>query len=180
MGQYGWGHVSPHIKNTVQRKISNHWFLVKAPRVWGKQPKRGTSCSLLEVFCGRVREERESWWVWKGKQDRNQERRGVADCLSNVSFLTLSILWKMEEGKHTQKLLSLVFIQCIGNGSSGNFSCSFTFPEFSYMASCVYWVLFACWFFNSAQTGKYMHQKLKKYMLWFQLFISMIVLWQDF
>lgn len=58
MGHYGWGHVSPHMKNTVQGKISNHWFPLKAPRVWGKQPKRGTSCSLLEVFCGRVRGEK--------------------------------------------------------------------------------------------------------------------------
>lgn len=41
----------------------------------------------------------------KGKQGRNQERRGAADCLSNASYPTLSILWKMKEGKHTPKLL---------------------------------------------------------------------------
>lgn len=109
----------------------------ESPQSLGKQPKGGTSCSLLEIFCGRVREERESWWVWKGKQGWNRERRGSTDCLSNVSFPTLSILWKMEEGKHTPKLLYLLFMQRNGNGSNENFSCSFTFPEFSCMALCV-------------------------------------------
>jgi len=124
-------------KKTVLGKISSLWFLVKAPRAWGKQPKWGTSCSLLEIFCGIVREERESWWAWKGRQGRNWERSGAADCLSNASFPTLSILWKKEEGKHTPKLLCLLFMQYNGNDSNGNFSCSFTFPEFSCTALCV-------------------------------------------
>lgn len=120
-------------KNPVQGKRSSHWFQERAPRDDGIQPKRGTSCSPLEIFCGRVRgAEKKAGGSERGNEieTRTEEVFLTASAMLHSPSLAFSFLRKC--GRNTKtKPLSTLFMQCIGNSSNGNFSGSFTFPEFN-------------------------------------------------
>lgn len=106
----------PTYRNSVQGKISNHWFPVKALRVWGKVAKMRhqllSAGSPLWRSTQTEQKQIKSVGLRKEKWHRNQQMRGNSDCFGHLPSLWFNrFLFTVHEFSFHLYILSICFLQ---------------------------------------------------------------------